>query len=696
MFLRYGLFLMALLFVSTASPESGGVIVRVLSGRPDMVSGGNALVEVRSSPGINLRDLSVVLNNHDESARFRAVKDGDKLVGLVDGLRVGKNVLSVKHHSRVIGRLELIDYPITGPIFSGPHQEPFACEPQTVHMGPPLDADCSLPTKIEYYYYSSLPPTKNGPVTAPYPTTHFRRYDLSAPRPTDMVQTTTTEGHRVDFIVRREVGTINRGIYSIAFLYQPGQPLPDPWTKIPGWNGRLVYSFQGGCAPGYRQGETPPPLSETVLAKGFAEAGSTLSTFGNNANDVLSAETMMMVKEHFIKEYGVPVHTIGNGGSGGSMQQYLIAQNYPGLLDALSTDISFPDTFSVVPGVVDCTLFARYFSRASVEWTPEQQLAVTGFSTPQVCKSWIDAHFSPGWVQANSCISVPPDKIYDPVKNPTGVRCDLYDNQINLLGRDPKTGYARRPLDNEGVQYGLSAFNHGEISADEFLELNERMGGFDLNGDQINARMNADPETLRIAYESGRINMAGGSLGTIPIIDSRHYRDVPGNLHDKVRTYEVQARLRAAYGTADNMVIFTQPPRTVYPLVFLDEWLDAIARDNSNTPAAVKVQRDKPVGLADACWTKAGQIISEPQTYDGPGKCNELYPTHADPRIASGAPLTDNILKCSLKPVDRSGYARPLTQAQYERLEHIFPTGVCDYSKPGVGQQSALLPWRTY
>jgi hypothetical protein len=35
--------------------------------------------------------------------------------------------------------------------------------------------------------------------------------------------------------------------------------------------------------------------------------------------------------------------------------------------------------------------------------------------------------------------------------NPTGVRCDLYDNQANLLGRDPKTGFARRPLDSVGL-----------------------------------------------------------------------------------------------------------------------------------------------------------------------------------------------------------------------------------------------------
>src|SRR5258708_18442746 len=35
----------------------------------------------------------------------------------------------------------------------------------------------------------------------------FKRYDPAGPRPDDIAQTTTTERHRVDFIVRRERGT---------------------------------------------------------------------------------------------------------------------------------------------------------------------------------------------------------------------------------------------------------------------------------------------------------------------------------------------------------------------------------------------------------------------------------------------------------------------------------------------------------
>lgn len=92
----------------------------------------------------------------------------------------------------------------------------------------------------------------------------------------------------------------------------------------------------------------------------------------------------------------------------------------------------------------------------------------------------------------------------DPYTNPKGVRCTLQDNQVNVWGRDPTTGYARRPFDNVGVQYGLNAFNSGVISAEKFLELNEYAGGYDINGKTVSTRTAADRETLRIAYQTGR------------------------------------------------------------------------------------------------------------------------------------------------------------------------------------------------
>ena len=65
----------------------------------------------------------------------------------------------------------------------------------------------------------------------------------------------------------------------------------------------------------------------------------------------------------------------------------------------------------------------------------------------------------------------------------------------------------------------------------------------------------------------------------------------------------------------------------------------------------------------------------------------------SSPRQVAGGRLSENILKCSLKPLNHVDYA-PLvfTSAQWARLQAVFPDGVCDWSEPGVGQQRAVSP----
>ena len=45
-------------------------------------------------------------------------------------------------------------------------------------------------------------------------------------------------------------------------------------------------------------------------------------------------------------------------------------------------------------------------------------------------------------------------------------------------------------------------------------------------------------------------------------------------------------------------------------------------------------------------------------------------------------------MKCQLKPIEISDYAVTFTDAEMNRLQSIFPEGVCDWSRPGVGQTS--------
>lgn len=699
--------------------------LRVISSRADTVSGDNVLVQLVAPTRAR---WSARLDGRDVSDLFRRSDFGEWLA-LLSGLEPGTNSLEVWVAGRRRARIELINHALSGPIFSGPQQQPFVCETELNGLGAPLDAQCDAKAVVRYYY-KPLEPTPVStraiwarelevldakiPVTLP---PGFKSYDPEHPA-TDVAMTTTSEGLSVPYIVRREIGVINRAVYDIRFLHAPGQPLPTPWARgHSGWNGRLLYEFSGGCFAAYRQGFLIAPAShEAVLAQGYAVATSTLNVFANNCNDVLSAETLSMVKEHFVKEYGPPIHTIGWGESVGAAQQYLIAQNYPGLLDGIIPYISFPDIVSWVPSTSDCALLRHAFDKAERPWTDEQKSAVSGFATWQVCSEGL-GRFA---VSAGDCnAAIPKEETYDPVDRPKGARCDIYDNEVNIFGRDPKTGVAARPLDNVGVQYGLKVFNSGKIDAEQFVELNDLVGGFDADGNVVPRRTETSAEAVRRAYRSGVIFTGGGGLPETPIIDWRWYSDDLGDNHDSMRSFVTRARLIASNGTAANQVMLVDPrastaimtlmrlsdpdpqsssfaDRERYLVHQMDDWLDNIAEDHVPDSRAAKVLRDRPTGLEDSCWTADGEHITEGLTYDGSGRCVQLYPPHADPRIVAGAPLTDDVLKCTLKAVEASEYARPLSAEQLKRLKTVFPAGVCDYSRPGVGQKTIQVTWQRY
>jgi hypothetical protein len=418
--------------------------------------------------------------------------------------------------------------------------------------------------------------------------------------------------------------------------------------------------------------------------------------FGNNCNDVLSAETAMIVKEHFIESFGVPVHTIGVGGSGGSMQQHLIAQNYPGLLDGIIPGASYPDTVTLAPPITDCSLLAHAIDNSEHNWTEAQKKAVSGFATWATCESWMRS-FSPALIQPGSCHEVVPKELaYHPELRPNGVRCGFHDNLVNLVGRDSTTGLARRALDNVGVQYGLKAFNDGLIDAEQFIELNEVIGGFDDDANLVPERSVADMDALKVLYQTGRVNSGAGSLSSIPMIDTRRYADPSGNIHDRVRTFSMGARLRRAHGSSANRVFLTNPPPALDVVRLMDQWLTTLAADDSGDEPSAAIARARPAELSDACWSAEGERLAEDGAHGDTGPCSELYPPSGDPRMAAGGPLESDILKCQLKPLDPTEYESSLSSVQLDRLKAVFPRGVCDYSRPGIGQVPLEGTWLRY
>ena len=118
-----------------------------------------------------------------------------------------------------------------------------------------------------------------------------------------------------------------------------------------------------------------------MLQRGYAVASATLNTFGNNCAELLAAETMMMVKEHFIEAYGAPQFTIGWGGSGGSYQQHHIADDYPGpsRRNHAGTQFSGRRRSAPCPSSRDARLLKNYFDTlATLPFTRRAEAADHG------------------------------------------------------------------------------------------------------------------------------------------------------------------------------------------------------------------------------------------------------------------------------------------------------------------------------
>ncbi len=660
--------------------DSPKLAIAVLSSQPQFVSGGDARIQVTASKG--LQDKLELWLNGAQIANTLESK-GDTLEGVVSGMVVGANTLEVRHRNGqgngVTGRIELTNYPITGPILSGPHLTPYECRTVQNGLGTPLDANCSATTQVVYYYRASNNTFK--PLANP-----------TGARPADLVETTTNDGVTVPYIVRVESGTINRGVYRLAMLDNPATG-SGAFVPGPGWNKKLVVAFDCCGSAQYNQGvhAIGTALSHTELSRGFAYMNSTELWNNQHANPHLQAETLMMLKEHFIELAGVPKWTAGVGGSGGAIQQYLVAQLSPGLLDGIQPNVSFPDT--IMADVTECRLLNNVYRAEPARWTAAKQNAINGFNN-NTCLAW-DFSFASIIKSDNApgCGFIEPANqanVYNKATNPTGVRCDLFQTNANLLGKDAN-GYARRPIDNIGVQYGLGALNRGEISVAEFLDVNERVGGYDNDGNVRSARSLADLEATRLAYAGGFKNgFSGPGLANIPIISQRTNANAVGDIHDTMQDLIVRARLQRANGRTDNQVIWTAGSTSGLALGptsldVMNEWLDNIAADDG-AASTDKVVRNKPALATDTCWDRSGNRFFETASTDPAAACNVVYKRFSTPRLEAGSPLVNDMIKCQLKPPQASDYTPIMSNAEQTRLNAIFPSGVCDWSKPSVNQ----------
>ena len=126
--------------------------IEVLSGRPDMVAGGDALVRVTvRKKHAHLSDVRVELNGVNVTGAFVKDNSAKTLTGLVTGMRLGRNEIEVddkrKGHGRSEAELTLVNHPIEGPIISGPHEDPYACATHQFNL--PAGLGPLTPAQIE-------------------------------------------------------------------------------------------------------------------------------------------------------------------------------------------------------------------------------------------------------------------------------------------------------------------------------------------------------------------------------------------------------------------------------------------------------------------------------------------------------------------------------------------------------------------
>ena len=318
-----------------------------------------------------------------------------------------------------------------------------------------------------------------------------------------------------------------------------------------------------------------------------------------------------------------------------------------------------------------------------------------------------------------------------PAADIAAIKWTHWDDLRNVYGVDAD-GYAKSPWDNVGVQYGLSALKSGNITPAEFLKLNATVGAWKEGKDMVqegcpfisalcaipaqfdpwsrrNMQLSPDGGVTPAARREGNMDAANAAYTSgivfrgaidIPIIDWRHYLETALDMHNSHQSFASRKRMLNFDGDASNQVIWFTDARpavafdqTPMALQVMDEWMANIRANPDSSVAA-----NKPAAAVDSCFATNGSLMSSgPDVWAGildsrpAGACTAAFQTFSTSRIVAGGPIEGGVFKCARKSVATAladGTYAPWvpTAADVTRLGQIFPTGVCDYSKPDVGR----------
>ena len=305
-----------------------------------------------------------------------------------------------------------------------------------------------------------------------------------------------------------------------------------------------------------------------------------------------------------------------------------------------------------------------------------------------------------------------------------------WNDAVNVYGRDPVTGYARSTWDNVGVQYGLKALVDGDLTPAEFLDLNATVGGWKHAAGRRAGGLPVHPAGLSVRcgrveraehHPAGRERRAprGPRATSRPCAP----RTGPGScstaastsrsstgattstreldMHNARQSFASRQRMHRPAGQRGEpgRVVHRRPPG---PRVRPDpDGARGDGRSGSATcaptrraawPATSRPRRwtaaSPPTArCSTAAATRGAASSTTARTARAPsGSRSTARPARSRAARSTSSSTSARCSRCSAA-VARGLYGswRP-SAAELDRLEQIFPTGVCDYRKPDVGR----------
>ena len=323
-----------------------------------MLNDGPPLVEVKAPNDVPMKKVTLLLNGKDVTSTFVANDDARTFRGLLTGLKVGDNEFVADSNGNGKGRpyaiLTITNHPRGGPVLLGSQTQPWVCAtptgslqvgntPATNASGlsgtASTDGKCNIDTEYKLFYHTKIAGCSSGlpdpnPPTLPAANNCFKPY-----------------------VPRRHAGRSGRADHDHGRLAPQAQ-----------WNGKVVYSFGASTGQPRLQFRTEQNWADdSALSRGFMVVDNSLTDSLYNSNRILVNETLMMMKEHIVDRYGEIAYTMGNGCSGGSIQQNTVASTFPGLLDGIQPSCDFPDSITTGLEVLDCVLLVNFY--AGPDWT---------------------------------------------------------------------------------------------------------------------------------------------------------------------------------------------------------------------------------------------------------------------------------------------------------------------------------------